>query len=441
MNHLTKLLLILFFALPATGQETQVPLDTEDSLEKIGGRLERELRLFPEYPGFREARLFQLADTTFALEIYCRQQGPLLKYRLLLSPGEVDALRQRVTARIQTLQPRTLLDRDGRSHFLMRTFLLSYGFYSWAIPVSLDLEGRSAATTALLAGSAGFFVPFAITNQIPVSQTTASLSGHLGTTGIAHGMLLGELLMGDANTFRRNLALGTAGSLAGLVGGFQLGQRSSMPAGTAEMIGWGGNYGLLMGLGSAHLAGILDDQRRWFALPALVGSGLGYWGGHALAQRQPYTRGDSEMLVATTFLGTYLSVTLVNLTGTDQEKVYTTAAMAGSAVSIGLGERLLRDRDFSTSQSRMIILGGAAGYLLGGAVNHILGGDSSQSWLSLTALGALGGSWFTYRTFAEEARMEDESGSWKVQLHPEALFCRAAPRALPSPVITCTLNF
>ena len=147
------------------------------------------------------------------------------------------------------------------------------------------------------------------------------------------------------------------------------------------------------------------------------------------------------MLVATTFLGTYLSVTLVNLTDTDEEKAYTTAAMAGSVVSIGLGERLLRGKDFSTSESRMITLGGAAGYLLGGAVNHILGGDSSQSWLSLTALGALGGSWFTYRTFAAEMQQEDASTSWSIRLHPEALLCRAAPRAVRPSFLTCTFNF
>ena len=444
MNNLTKLLILALIALPALGQEIQVPLDSEDSLQRIGRKLERELRLFPDHPGFREAQLFQLADTTFALEIHCRQQGIQLKYRTLLTADQVDALRQRVTTRIQNLQPRALLDRDGRTRFLMRTFLLSYGFYAWAIPAGLDLDGRAAATTALLAGSAGFFAPFAITNQIPVSQTTASFSAHLGTTGIAHGMLLGELLLGSGNTFRSNLALGTAGSLAGLIGGFKLGRQSSMSAGTAELIGSGGNYGLLMGLGSAHLAEILDeDHRRQYALAALTGSGLGYWSGHILAGLQPSTRGDTELLGTTAVLGAYLAATLVNLTDTENERAYTAAAMSGSAVGIGLGHSLLQDHDFSTGASRMIMLGSAAGYLLGGAVNQILGGDSPQSWLSLTSLGAAGGFWKTYQSYAGEARADSASDpAWSFNLAPPPdFFTRRGSASIPLPYATVSYRF
>jgi len=406
-------------------QEVLVPLDQEGRLETIERKLERELRLFPDHPGFREARLFQLSDTTFALEIFYRQEEELFKDRRLLAAEQVAELRRKIAAQIQLLRPRSLQDRKGRTRFLVRTFILSYGFYSWAIPVSLDLDGRSMQITALLTGSAGFVVPFSITNKIPVSQTSAVLSAHGGTTGIAHGVLLSFLLFGEEDSPRKALGLGTVGSLSGLAGGFALASKMDMSAGTAEVVGLGGNYGLALGLGAVHLADLFDeDHARLIGAAGLVGSGLGYWGGRALAGGHPYTRGDAEALGTTTVLGAYLAIALMNLTDTENPRAYTAAAMAGSGVGLGLGHGALKDKNFTTGESRMMILGALGGYLLGGATNHILGANSEQAWLSLTSLGALGGFWFTYRSFAGEAQVADREVAWTVRLVPQSLVAR-----------------
>lgn len=432
-------------------QEEQVPLDAEGELEIIGKELERDLHLFPDYAGFKEARLFQVSGDSFALEIYYRREGRLFKQRLLLSPGKIDSLRREISAKIQMLRPPSLQDRSGRTRFLIRTFLLSYGFYSWAIPATFDMEGRSVQITALLTGSGGFLIPFSVTGKTPVSQAAAALSGHGGTTGIAHGILLSELLFGEGNSFRKGLAMGLTGSMSGLVGGFALAQKSHLVAGTSELVGWGGNYGLVMGLGTAHLADNLDeDHRRQFALAALLGSGMGYWGGYALAQQHSYSSGDAEVQVTTTLLGAYLATSLLNLTGSENSKAYTGAAMAGSTIGLGLGHSLLRDQEFSTGESRMMMLGAVGGMLFGGATALLIGGDSQQVGMSLTSLGALGGFWFTYRSFAEGARLEEGSVSWDIGLAPQGLPAFAAWSTIPrsrsfhsrtGPALTCSYRF
>jgi hypothetical protein len=310
------LCLVALCSASLSAQELQIHLDQEGELERIGRKLERDLHLFPEIAKFREAKLFKLSDATFAMEIYYRREGSLFKERRLLPATEVDDLRRRVSARILALHPRALQDLSGRPRFLVRTFLLSYGFYSWGIPLALDLHGKDAQIIALVTGSAGFLAPFSLTSRHPVSQTAASFSGHLGTTGIAHGVLLHELLFGAEGSGRGALALAVAGSMGGLAGGFAFGQRSTLSAGSAEVISLGGDYGLLMGLGSAHLFGILDeDYRREFAASALIGSGLGYWGGGSLARRHAYTRGDAEVLSTVAALGAFAAAATVNLVG------------------------------------------------------------------------------------------------------------------------------
>ncbi len=440
MKKLVFSLMALCCCASLSAQELQIHLDQEGGLERIGRKLEGDLRLFDDIAGFREARLFERPDATFVLELYYRREGSLFKQRRLLSASEVDDLRRRVSARILELRPRALQDLSGRPRFLVRTFLLSYGFYSWGIPLALDLQGRAAQVSALLTGSAGFLAPFSLTNKRPVSQTAASFSGHLGTTGIAHGVLLNELLFGSEGSARGALALAVAGSMSGVAGGFALGHRSDLSAGSAEVISLGGDYGLLMGLGSAHLLGILDENhRRQFAASALIGSGLGYLGGRSLARRHAYTRGDAEVLSTVAVLGAFTAAATVKLAGVEAEKAYSAAAMVGSVAGVTLGHTRLRDLDFTTGEARMMLLGAVGGYLMGGAAGLLVAEGNERAMIALVALGSVGGFWFTGRTIAAQARDSGES-AWDVYLTPQNLIAAHSP-SFALPFFTCRYRF
>ncbi|MBI5323865.1 MAG: hypothetical protein HZB41_01045, partial [Ignavibacteriae bacterium] len=66
------LALILFFFIShqlVFSQETQVAIDNDNKFYVIDAELESKLQLFTEYPGFIDARLYQLSEGNYVLEI------------------------------------------------------------------------------------------------------------------------------------------------------------------------------------------------------------------------------------------------------------------------------------------------------------------------------------------------------------------------------------
>ncbi|MEW6754861.1 MAG: hypothetical protein AB1505_28350 [Candidatus Latescibacterota bacterium] len=417
-----RLLLVALLLLAAgagdASQEVEVSLDAEGAVLRLDRRLAGALGLFPEYAAFREARLFALPDSAFALEIYHQEGGRLVKERRLLDGGEAAALRRQVSERVAAVHPVALQDRDGRTRFLARTFLLAYGHYSWAVPLAAGLDGRPAQVTGLLTGSAGFAVPFLLTRHCALGHTVASLAAHGGTTGIAHGVLLGQVLLGGGEQVRARAGLTVATSLAGFAGGYAAGQRLPMPPGAADVVGWGGNYGLLLALGAVHVAGLLDDDHvRPAGFAGLAGSGLGYWGGWRLGRAGRISRGDADLLALHTALGAGLAAALVHLVDPDVERAVTGAAMVGSGVGLAAGHRLVAGRDYSPSQTWMALLGALGGGLFGAAVNLVAEGDERLG-PALVSAGALAGGWATSLALAGEAAGEGEAAGWGLQLQP-----------------------
>ena len=62
---------LLFICLNKIGsaQEVQISIDEEGKIDCTDSKLEQELGLFTEYSNFREARLYQISDTSFVLEV------------------------------------------------------------------------------------------------------------------------------------------------------------------------------------------------------------------------------------------------------------------------------------------------------------------------------------------------------------------------------------
>jgi hypothetical protein len=407
--------LFFFFlsALAARAHEVQVPFSQEPPILLLDAALERRVGLFPEYEGFREARLYQVSDSTFALEIHFRLADQILRERLLLSAEKVEELRLLLRGRLASPSVRAVREGNGRRRFLVTTFALSYGFYSWALPVSLDFKGRAGEATGLTVGSAGFFGPFYLSGRTPVSKGMAALSAHGGIVGIVHGLWLGELFFGERDRWRGRLGLSLGTSLGGLTGGLALARRTGWSAGTAEIIGLGGGYGMGMAAGTAELIGLFDgDHRRQVAAMALAGSALGYWGGRAFARRQHFTRGDADALLITALLGGYSGIALMVVADVvDNEKAFTAAAMAGGTLGVVAGERRGRGRDFSTGDARLIGLGALGGALLGGAFTALIDDQNQRLGAALTAAGALSGYALTFSALEAGARTSGLDGT------------------------------
>ena len=444
-------IMLLFICLTeiSNAQEVQISIDEEGKIEYIDSKLKQKLELFTEYSNFREARLFQISDTSFVLEIYYRPQETLLKARLSFSAEEVKNFQRKVTERIKQRKPQVVLDQEGRTKLIGGTMALSLGYYGWAVPAALDVDdAKLAVALFMLTSGAGFYIPLSATRNIPVTDASTTLSLYGGTRGIVHGISLANLLSKKPSE-RGVIASGMIVSIAETFAGFHIVNRSNMSAGTTETIGVGGDFGIGMGLGTAHLANFFDDDKeQGVAGCILLGSGLGLLGGKLLADHHPYTRGDTYVLSATGLLGAYIPLAVVDISGTENEKAYTTSSMLGAFIGLGLGHKLVQGKDFTTGQGNLIRLSELAGGLLGLGVAYLVSSeeeDNSVLYLTSSSIGAAGGFWIMYRSYAQSARTSDKGSSLNINIKPEGLFALAMGKrisfARETPLPLLTLNF
>src|SRR4051812_21795661 len=76
-------LALLVAATAAHAQEVRVSIDAKGDVERIDREMEEKLSLFPTYENFQEALLYQLPDSSYALEVFYNADGKFLKRRMV----------------------------------------------------------------------------------------------------------------------------------------------------------------------------------------------------------------------------------------------------------------------------------------------------------------------------------------------------------------------
>ena len=417
---------------PAAAAEIQVPFDEGGKVTVIDKALEARLGLFPEIEGFEEARLFQVSDTTFSLEIISRLGDKLQKVDRSLSRDDVLALRARVTAAIRATVPEVALDQSGRSAFLIGTGLLSLGYYGWALPYALHAKSGSAyGGTYMLTSAVGFFGPFFLTRHRSVTDGEATMSLYGASRGIVHGWCMSALIAGEDRSWRDTVTSTMLTSLGEYATGFLVARKVGASAGTAEAVSAVGDLGLGLGWGTYYLADWGNEKLEAGAM--LAGSGLGLLGGGVLSRTQHYTRGDAYVLRAVSSLGTYLGLA-ASASVSDDAKAAVASSMAGSVAGLAVGHSLLLGKDFTTGQGVVMYLSEIAGGLFGAGLLVITGVDTDPAWPYMTAssAGALAGFWVTYRSLGAKARTHGEHSSLRLDICPEGVMALACSRARDS---------
>lgn len=436
---------LCLFAFLAGAQEIQVPFDPAGKTNFINPELEQKLALFPEYAGFQAARIFQLPDSTYVLEIYYQPQQILLKNRLPLTSAALENLRNSVAEKLAQPMRAPVLDQEGRTKFLAGTMTLALGYYGWAVPVALEVDdGKLALALYMLTSGAGFYLPYSWTLNAPVTDAAATLSWYGGSRGIFHGWMLASLVANDPSP-EGVIGLGILTGLTEGVYGFRYATSAKMTAGTAETIGTLGDFGIGLGFGMAHLAGFFNTEKsQAISGTILLGSTIGLWSGKMLAQHQPFTRGDASILNGTGLLGAYLPLALVDAIDPDNEKAYTAAAVLGGITGLGLGNALVRGRDFSTAQGNYVRLSELAGGLLGLGLAYLVSSDENDNstfYLASSAAGATAGFWLMYRANARKTLVSPKGVSMNFQLQPVGIASLIADRPVTAPLFTLSLVF
>jgi len=443
-------------------QEVQVPIDEGSKVQIITADLEAKLQLFSTYERFREARLFQLADSSFVLEITHEPAGRLTRVRVPLTNAAAQDFRRQVSAALQGAAPEAMLDQSGRTKLLVWTTALSLFYYGPAAPIILEVDDpQGAVGLYMLSAGAGFFVPFLATRRIAATEAAAVLGTYGATRGIIHGTLATYLFdeePGAPGFFGAGFLVGVAEGIAG----FATANAGRMTAGTAELVGVGSDIGLGYGLGFSHLAGFFDtdfapatgtyhdENEAGFAALSLLGTAAGAAAGYAVSRREPYTRGDAFVFRNAGFLGAHVGLTLADLfhTDGDGDKLYTTLAMTGAAAGLVMGARLAHGRDFTTGQGTLLTLGHLAGGLVGLGLGYVVASnqsDNSELLLTSSAIGAGAGYALMYGSFAREASAGAGTGNLELHVNPLALATSARGRDgsgdRPTPAVLVSYRF
>jgi hypothetical protein len=256
--------------------------------------------------------------------------------------------------------PRRDVGRAERTALLGTTTILGLGLYGWTVPGMLGMSAgestRAFVGTYMVTAAGSFIIPYVALRDRPVTAAQANLGFYGGTRGIWLGVLLGAVIAGELDPdhhYQGWTASMLAGSLGGLVGGYQLAGSTGMSAGEARTMAAVGDLGLAMGFGTGFLLHFdgqprgctpvsenpacfgpdfeADAHARKMAITGLLGAGLGLGGGYVLGRHRENSWGDGEVLRGATLLGVWSGWALADVANTSidlKNRAFTGTLMA-----------------------------------------------------------------------------------------------------------------
>jgi hypothetical protein len=416
----TVLHLSLLVASLAAAAEVQVPLDRAGRVQRVDAALARRLGMFPDRPGFQEARLFLLPDSSFVLEISSMLPAGLTRERVPLTPAGVDSIREGVTAGLALQKTPLTIEKPGRPLFVATTSVMAFGFYGWVIPYLFEENASDQVKvgTYLVTAGAGTFIPLYFTRNRPVTMASAAMAWYGMSRGALHGALLPYALNVDP-VGKPAAACALGFSVVEGIAGFEWAARTGMSTGSAATISNGTDFGALYGLGFSHLFNGEDSGR---AAGTLIGSGVGLVASALYAPRRDHTYGDASVMRTGGWVGGFTGLAIVQTFGPENyEKSSTVGAVAGGTLGLLVGDRLVRKADFSFGQSIIVDLTTFGGGLLGlgtGFLAQGSGGSERVLW-STTAAGTVVGYAVGYSMYAKIARRAGaDRSAWRFDVMP-----------------------
>jgi len=421
---LSAVFLFIIFNTSCIAQEIQVAFDKEGKITVINQALEQKIQYFIDYKDFIEARLFQISDTLYVVEIYYQPEKTVLKKRIQLSQSEISALRERITARIQETAPQMLFDQVGRPKLLIGSTALSLFHYGWAVPVMFNVHnGKTAVALYLLVSSSGFYLPYYLTKNVSIPYSTANLALYGGTRGLIHGSALNVLINNNTNS-QNTAGFMMLGSLGEAIAGYYSANKLHLSTGTVSIIEKGGDFGITWGFETAYLLGKGDDN-RFKAGSVLVGSGVGLLTGRYLSKSQEYTTGDAGIVRAAGILGYGIGAAAVIIAGEDNDKPVAAATLLGSGIGIGMGNQFVKNKDFSSGQGTLVTLSEIAGGLCGAGIAYLItpqnnNENNEKIYALMSSIGASAGFWGMYHSSSKSANIQKSNISFQYSIAPES---------------------
>ncbi|TVP56807.1 MAG: hypothetical protein EA351_07195 [Gemmatimonadales bacterium] len=462
------LALALFAALaiapaPAEAQqrERQVEILPAQGILEITPQIRQRFGLFPEFEGFRRARLFLGEPGPVVLELEGERDGQVVRERRELTESDLEALRESLVEQLGLATTRQVFTQEGRGRLVLGQTFLGLGYHGWAVPVALDVDSSQGAVAAyLLTAGAHFYLPYRLTRDRTVTRAHQEFTNYQGSRGILAGLLIGNALQGDADEFgggnrgRGTVAGGVVGGTLGSVAGFTAVDRWAPTQGTADLWGHMGDAGFASGAALAYIAGPYDSEevertangfgytesrtrnRQAGHLMTVAGHGAGLAAGAWLGTHRDYTSGNVSALRSATLLGAQTGITLTRIAGVEENRALLSGALAGGLLGIAGGDRLLLPVALDSGEGLLINAAHLAGAALALGTTYLIVDDFDDRevlYLSTSTLGSLLGAGLVWRAVSDDARGRSASasgtggsrisgaGSTRVEVHPGAL--------------------
>jgi hypothetical protein len=397
-----------------------------------------------EYNNFAEARLWELADSSYALDI--RQfanstnafplNAPSMlteRVRIPLTLLQVVELRTRISMAVMNAPQFTLF---GPVYMPMGTEMELSQWERTNLALSVGLTGLtygivSDVSSGSNAGTFRLFGPYSLLTPIVYGGGTlyaahqpwfTRASSTMLTSGITLGVLHGFGLYGLAAStlqpqtstidglFPTALGFGALEAAAGIYAA----DRFGWTYGESAMITSVATSGLLLGAGLPFVAGGYDNAGSSGAQlgigAALALSTAGYWGGYALAQTQYFTGGDANIAAFPASVGLFIPLSIGFLTPPVDWKLTVGTAIAGHVCGYALGLWLVGNKDFSLDQYRTVNQFAGFGGLLGLIpITLARSGSAFASFPLISFIGSAIGFGIGYAISAPQAALADKA--------------------------------
>lgn len=441
---------LILLRLHLMGQEKQVPFFPDQKIIKISRSYAEKMSFFQEYENFLEAQLYLKTDSTYALEIFYDKNGTVYKDRKLLSESEKDQYLQSLLNQYAEANKEVAikddsgkviaLNQNGRSALLVTSTLSGLGYYGWALPLTFNAEDEKFQVALyMIASSSSFYIPYKSTQFKNVSMAQASLSFYGQTRGIMYGMLLGDIMTKDIDYDNPNytqldndrqkreqtlFGLGMLTSVTGGITGFRMAEKWGYEGGDVSIMQMWGDAGTIGGFLLSSALKFYDEpnENKVYAT-TLITSAIGLGVGKKFADTRNYTLGDAIVFRSTLALGCLIPVTIVNYGDRVEEETYSTAALIGGLGAGFIGSRLLRGKDFETSDGVYTALGEVAGALLGAGIGYLVAPENNDGKLILTTttIGAAAGYRWMFKRYDKRSGTSRFDPTVDMNINPLAL--------------------
>lgn len=445
-------------AAPAkTSAEIQAPFDKEGKLWIITEDMERQFNFFPKYRNVIDARLFQLPDSSFVLELTQLLNSTPENTRIRLLLAELIDLRSAVSNALQRgqmsqpqngfpqggssqggfsggfarpLDERNLNDWEKTTIVISATTLgLSYGILADAFSFSSGTSNPSFApnigvTTVAAPLAFGGGAIWAV-SQPWFTRSSAQMLTNSITAGFFHG-IAGYLAVADQQQIEGR-TLGISGILGSLIeSGFTLrlpetlnlnyGQTSILTNMGSSTIFTGALAAVALGAFSVDTQGNLSPNAlRLTAAASLLGSAGGYFLGYRIGQSQNIAPGDAIVFENPAGFMSLIPLS-IGLTSLQSQqtlpdfRLLSGLTIGAQALGYVLGNELIRDKDFTFDQGQQINQAASLGATVGLIPLYAVrtGGIALYAPL-LAAVGGGVGFTIAYLNTAKQAETNDKA--------------------------------